>query len=367
MRWIVCCLSLTLVVLGAASSPAAAPTGSRNLSLAEALTRSLEHAGFRLQQTGGVLHLSLPGASALEAERVAAQILLNAEVGYWNLYGARQQLSARNQAVASAREILHTCESRRDAVRSTDAEVRLARQHYNLARKHASEAFERVGDNERQLRSLMGLSQGASPLLPGDCPSLVRARLNWMAALQETLARRAEIRQARNEVQMWLALLTIERRVRALLALPRDPVRWSVSGLRLTQPSFVPCSLTRLAHAQLVLKDMELKAQRFLGCYYERISVSYEQIRANQAQREAFAEQFLVRQQEFTLGRGSLDILLEAQRFWSDALSQEHQAVITYNNSLAGFAHARGATLTRHKMSMEQTMSDRVVRGTTSR
>jgi outer membrane protein TolC len=368
MRWIICCLSLTLVALGAASSPAAAPpTGSRNLSLAEASRRSLEHAGFRLHEKDGFFEVSLPGADALEAERVAAQTLHNAEVAYWNLYGARQELSARNETVASARATLHTCESRRDARRSTDAEVRLARKQYNLARKHASEASEHVGTSERQLGSLMSLSQSVSPLLPGDSPTLARARPEWGSARLETLSCRVEIRQARKEVRMWRALLTIERASRALLGLPRDPVRWSGSGFRLTQPSFVPCSLRQLADALQTLKDQELKAQRLLGRHFEQISISYEQIRANRAQREAFAEQLRVRQQEFTLGHGSLDILLEAQRSWSNALSQEHQAIVTYNNSLAGFAFARGATLARHKMSMEQAMSRGVVRDTTSR
>ncbi len=84
-------------------------------------------------------------------------------------------------------------------------------------------------------------------------------------------------------------------------------------------------------------------------------------------QREAFGEQVRMRQQEFADGRGSLDILLEAQRFWSSALSQESQAIVSYNNSLASFDFARGAMLQRHKVLMKQSVASDVVPSETLR
>src|SRR5262249_9681168 len=100
-----------------------------------------------------------------------------------------------------------------------------------------------------------------------------------------------------------------------------------------------------LARSVEVLKDGELKAQRFLASYYRRLSTNYEQIRANRAQREAFGEQLRVRQQEFQAGRGILDILLEAQRFWADALANEFQQIVAYNNALVGLEFAKGTIM----------------------
>jgi hypothetical protein len=129
--------------------------------------------------------------------------------------------------------------------------------------------------------------------------------------------------------------------------------RWAV-GLRLVMPLGFRLGYTQVRQAQLalardieILKDQELKVVSYLGNYYRRLSLNYEQIRANRAQREAFGEQLRTRQQEFFAGRGTLDILLEAQRFWSEALSQEYQSIVQYNNALAGFEFAKG-TIQHH-------------------
>ena len=49
--------------------------------------------------------------------------------------------------------------------------------------------------------------------------------------------------------------------------------------------------------------------------------------------------------QEFLAGRGTLDVLLEAQRFWADALANEYRSIADYNSSLAGFELAKGTIL----------------------
>jgi hypothetical protein len=95
------------------------------------------------------------------------------------------------------------------------------------------------------------------------------------------------------------------------------------------------------------LHQEELRAERYLGRQYEQLSTTYEQIRANRAQREAFGEQLRARQQEFLAGRGTLDTLLEAQRFWADALANEFQQIVAYNNALCAWEYAKG-TIQQH-------------------
>src|SRR5207253_3004989 len=48
---------------------------------------------------------------------------------------------------------------------------------------------------------------------------------------------------------------------------------------------------------------------------------------------------------EFLAGRGTLDILLEAQRVWADALKAEYDNIVQYNSTLANFEFAKGTIM----------------------
>jgi hypothetical protein len=95
------------------------------------------------------------------------------------------------------------------------------------------------------------------------------------------------------------------------------------------------------------LKDTEDKARRFLGLQYRNVVQYYEEFGAQHAQREANAAQLKARFEAFQAGtvQGTIDVLLEAQRNWADALSSEYTAIVNYNNALAGFQFAKGTIL----------------------
>src|SRR5206468_3278148 len=72
----------------------------------------------------------------------------------------------------------------------------------------------------------------------------------------------------------------------------------SLLGLRLNVPigyraahGAIRNSRLQLARSYAVMVDQELKTQQYLGLQYRRIFEQYEQIRAQRAQREAFADQ----------------------------------------------------------------------------
>ena len=69
----------------------------------------------------------------------------------------------------------------------------------------------------------------------------------------------------------------------------------------------------------------------------------FRDVEVAMAQREALAQQLRAREEEFRAGRRTVDILLEAQRFWSDALANEYNAVVAYNNALCAFEYVKGA------------------------
>jgi hypothetical protein len=128
---------------------------------------------------------------------------------------------------------------------------------------------------------------------------------------------------------------------------------WS-AGLRLEMPlgyrdahAGLRIARLNLARAYGILRDIEYNATLFLTDQYRLIAERYQVIEARRSQRIAFAEQLRVRSDEYIVGRGTLDILLEAQRFWATALASEYAAISDYNNALANFEFAKG-TILRH-------------------
>ena len=85
------------------------------------------------------------------------------------------------------------------------------------------------------------------------------------------------------------------------------------------------------------------------------MSSAYFQIKAARAQREAFATQLQIRYELYRAGSNepgtnapvTLNLLLESQRFWAEALATEYQAIVTYNNAIAGWEYAKG-TIMQH-------------------
>jgi hypothetical protein len=130
-------------------------------------------------------------------------------------------------------------------------------------------------------------------------------------------------------------------------------VNWSL-GLRLDWPLGFREAHAQVRQAELglvqsywVLRDTENRYTRFLNSQYQALPNTYEQIRAQRAQREAAAITLDRRFKEFTAGRGTIDFLLEAQRLWADALQAEYNAVAQYNSALARFEYAKG-TIMQH-------------------
>jgi hypothetical protein len=137
---------------------------------------------------------------------------------------------------------------------------------------------------------------------------------------------------------------------------------WTI-GLRLAMPlgfRFAHAQLRQsqlqLARSFLVLQDQELKAERFLGLEYRRMSSAYFQIKAARAQRLAFATQLRVRYEKYRAGAqdATLDLLLEAQRFWADALATEYQSIVTYNNAICGWEFAKGTILQHDNVTISE-------------
>ncbi len=272
-----------------------------------------------------------------EFERNINQMLLNIENAYWNLYGSYWQLFSREEGLRLAHETWKCTKAQYRVGRVSQAALAQAEGQYNLFCSQRLQALDTVLDNERQLRAMMGIEiKDGTRLVPCDAPTLVEKTPDWKQGFQ-AMKHRPELRMSRQDVQLaaWKAEL-------AEGVADYIPIKDGVRQAEL-----------QLARARLVLNDQELKAERFLGLYYRRMSSAYAQIKAARAQREAFAQQVRIRTELYSAGASepgtgnpvALSLLLEAQRFWTEALATECQAIVTYNNSLAGWEYAKGEIL----------------------
>lgn len=316
-----------------------------------------------------------------EFERNVNQMLLNVETAYWNLYGAYWTLYSREQGLRFAFETWKVVKAKYEAGREPLDAFAQAQGQYEQFRAQRLAAIDTVLDDERQLRALMGLQMtDGYRLVPADAPTLAAYRPDWHSALDTSLKHRPELYTARqdvkaNQMNVQLAKNALLPDLRFTATYDANSLGsrldgpgqdnafrnlasntfndWAV-GLRLNIPigyraahANLRQAHLQLARAYLVLQDMELKTERFLGLQYRRLSSTYKQIQANRAQREAFGVQLQVRYERYLAGAAgaTLDTLLEAQRFWADALSQEYQAIVGYNNALCGFEFAKGTIL----------------------
>jgi outer membrane protein TolC len=316
-----------------------------------------------------------------EFERLVHAMVTNVELAYWTLYGTYWNLYSREQALRQAYEAWRILKAKYEAGRETIQSFAQARQQYELFRGQRLDALARVLEDERLLRGMIGLPvEDGHRLVPVDEPTMALYEPDWQTALNEALALRPELIQARQDLKFQQLNLINQKN----LLLPdlrftstyditavgshlgggdNDPLNalanlsdnkfnnWAL-GLRMTVPlayrdayAAVRVARLNLARSYAVLEAQELKAQRFVALTYRRIFESYEIARALRAQREAAAVQLDARFKLFIGGKETLDILLESQRVWADALRDEYQAIATYNANLAGFEFAKGTIL----------------------
>jgi outer membrane protein TolC len=318
-----------------------------------------------------------------EFEFFVNTMVVNVEVAYWNLYGSYWALYSREQALRQAFEAWKINRERFEAGRIAIQDVAQTRQQYELFRAQRLQALGTVIDNERNLRTLVGLPiEDGTRLVPVDTPTLAPYQPDWSTSINEALALRPELVIARQDVKFrQLDLRNVEDALKPDLRFtstyninsigthidggPSDPNNafsnlakdqfndWSL-GLRLDVPigfrdahAAIRTARLSLARSYITLKDQEAKTHQFLGQQYSNLIEFYELIRAQRAQREAAAVQLGARFKEFLAGRGTLDFLLEAQRVWADALRDEFNAIYQYNSAIATFEYGKG-TLLQH-------------------
>lgn len=319
-----------------------------------------------------------------EFERRVHLMLRNVETAYWNLYDAYWTLYSREQALRQAFEAWRINKFRFEAGRVSIQDFAQTRQQYELFRSQrlvqlgSGTANDGVLERERILRNLLGMPvEDGLRLVPIDSPTLTPYRPDWATAVNEALALRPELVIARQDLKFQqLNLINVKNLLlpdlrftstyalngigkslegtvdNAFRSLASDRfIDWTV-GLRLNYVLGYRDAHAQLRQARLnlarsyaVLREQETKAQHALAVDYRQLFQAYELILINRAQREAAAVQLQARFKEFQAGRGTLDILLESQRVWADALRTEFDAITQYNNAIVGFEFSKGTIM----------------------
>jgi outer membrane protein TolC len=340
----------------------------------------------------------------LDFERNIHTMLVNVESAYWNLYFSYWNLYSREQGLRQALEAWRVSTERFQKGAESLASPATARGQYEQFRGQRLAALDSILESEHQLRRMIGLPvEDGTRLVPIDTPTLTPYEPDWTTALNEMLALRPGLGQARQDLkfrQLDLInqknLLLPDLRFTSSIApnglgntlsgsssslIPTnnllgpttpnpanafhslatgDFVNWTL-GLRYDVAigyrdanAAVRSARLSLMQSMLTLRDLENRYTGFLEQQYRAIFASYQQIIALRAQREAAAQQVRVRFDIYRLGarvpggqQQPIEFLLDAQRLWADALRDEYQAIINYNNALARFEYAKG-TIMQH-------------------
>jgi outer membrane protein TolC len=336
-----------------------------------------------------------------EFERNINYMLLNVEYAYWNLYGAYYTLFSREQGLRYALVSWQVNQTRFTGGRIAIQDLEQTRAQYELFRAQRITALGRVLDAERQLRGLLGMPiEDGYRLVPSDAPILARFTPDWTSAEQETLTLRPEMVLARQDLKFRQLDLIAQKNAlkpdlrffatydinglgtrldggpdrfagfttdqfgnqvplteqgNALTSLRENKFNSWELGLRMDIPigfrdahAAVRAAQLNLKRSYFQLKDTERKAESFMTLQYRNVTQYYEEMQAQHAQRLANAKQLDARFEAFKAGTtqgGTIDVLLEAQRNWADALNSEYTAITNYQTALAGFQFSKGTLL----------------------
>jgi outer membrane protein TolC len=317
--------------------------------------------------------------SRAEFERNVTNLLLNVEAAYWRLYGSYWNLYAQEQGMRQAFVAWQLSQAKFQAGRATKADVAQSRGQFESFRSGRITAVDRVLEAERQLRGFLQLHvEDGTRLVPSDTPTLARFQPDWATGITEAMSLRPELVLAREDVKANQLNVIAQKNnllpdlrftatydvndigsrldgpdaTNAFRNLSSDHFNNWALGVRLNVPLGYRVAQANLRIARLnlarsyeTLRDSEYKAERQIALVYRLIQTRYDQIIALRAQREAFAEQLETQFRIYQAGKGTLDILLEAQSRWAQALATEYTAISDYQGFLAGWYYATGTLL----------------------
>ncbi len=312
-------------------------------------------------------------------------MISDVENAYWTLYFAYRNLDANRAGRDSSLQTWRKVHAMAAAGAADAAQEAQAREQYFLFRGQVEQALSDMYTAENRLRYMMGLAATDGRLIrPSDEPTTAKVVFDWTQAHEESIARSIELRR-----QRW----TIKRREMELIAsknflLPRldafanyrvkglgddlisanaggkqpfsyayqslltgDFTEWE-AGLQLNMPigfrralSGVRNAELQLARERALLEDQELEVSHQLAEAIRSLDRQYMLSQTNFNRRAAAKRQVEAVQQNYEVGRVTLDQLLDAQRRLADAEARYFESLSAYNRAITAVHYRKGSLL----------------------
>jgi outer membrane protein TolC len=330
----------------------------------------------------------------LEFENRVQAIAFEVEQAYWQLYCAYWDLFSREEAMRQAHHAWQIAQIKYETGKSPGQELAQIAQQFHLFRAQRLSALGKGGltgrpgvlEAERRLRYVVGLPpDDGCRLIPIDAPTVAPYVPDWSLALNDAMRRRPELIQVRMDIQA--NQLTVLREKDGLLPDLRFFSNYKINGLgnklegddegnalrNLVENKFHDWTMGlrmevllgyREAHAEVrraqlglaqrvaFLQDGEMRVAFGLSRAYRDIFETYETIRIQRARRLEAANQLKLEYKRYLSGSTEINVMLEAQRNWADALRDEHFAICDYNVALVDFERQKGTILDRDNISI---------------
>jgi outer membrane protein TolC len=312
-------------------------------------------------------------------ERSVNTMLFNVENAYWALYANYFGLYAQEQGLRQAYITWQLTKSEVDAGKKTAYELAQVRATFAQFRQQRIDSLQAVIESERQLRGLLALPiEDGKRIVPADAPTLAPVTPDWPSAVTEALANRPELLIARQDVKVNQMNVMLQHNGtrpdfrffanyninaigtqldgsnpgNAYNNLAENKFNnWGL-GLRMDMPlgfrdanAALRAAQLNLARSFIVLKNQELKAERFLAAVFQNMVRYYRDIEAYQEQRKALADQLRGLYARIQAGKDPLIVVLTAQTQFAQALANEYNAIANYNIALAGLEYAKGTIM----------------------
>lgn len=319
------------------------------------------------------------------------------EDAYWDLYYAYRDLdakiTARDASLATWRRVQALAsQGRIGGEKDKEAEAR--EQYYRFKEEVENSLTGRLRSGsfqserglflaERRLRYLMGLPAADGEMLrPADEPTRAQIVFDWDLSLEESLAKRAELRRqkwmikrrelelvaSRNFLLPELDVVALsrfrgygedfvrhgnqERFASALGNFAAGDFYESQLGVELAFPfgnrqghAAVRNAEFLLARERALLDEQEQRVVHDLSNAYAEVDRAYQVLQTVYNRREAARERLNALQVAFEQDQAQLNLVLDAQRRFADAESHYYDTLIVYNDAIRAMHLEKGSLL----------------------
>lgn len=316
-------------------------------------------------------------------DRDVRTLLRDVETAYWQLYFTYQDLYSRETGMKQALATWQKEKNKQEVGTGAVPDVAQAREQYEFFRAARVQALARTLQSERELRELLGLPpEDGRQVIPKDDPVIAEYEPNWQQGVIESMELRPELSAQRFAIRA--AELELFRQKNGLLPDLTFVGNYTITGLsdefdgsvnvlkqndyqdwylgiryrrqigERTANAAVRRAQLGLSRQRATLRNLEHTIIHALYTSYQNLITQYELIQVQKDRRQAATDQLIAREQFYRQGKTTIDVLLQAQNAFADALRDESQAIVQYNQALVEWEFNKGTILINDNVALAE-------------